>query len=88
MTGCSAVLPVYRYLLVIGLFFLSTAFKKENPGIRAAYDLIERITPGYGEQFVLELIPAGTDGQDVYEIEGEKGGIILRGNNPVSLATA
>ena len=87
-TVSSAVLPIYRYLLVIGLFFLSTAFKKEDTGIRAVYDLIERVTPGYGKQFVLEQIPAGTDGQDVYEIGGKKGKVILRGNNPVSLATA
>ena len=84
-TVSSAVLPIYRYLLVIGLFFLSTAFKKEDTGIRAVYDLIERVTPGYGKQFVLEQIPAGTDGQDVYEIGGKKGKVILRGNNPVSL---
>ena len=51
-TVSSAVLPIYRYLLVIGLFFLSTAFKKEDTGIRAVYDLIERVTPGYGKQFV------------------------------------
>lgn len=69
-------------------FFLSTAFKKEDTGIRAAYGLIERVTPGYSKQFVLELIPAGKDGQDVYEIDGKKGKVILRGNNPVSLATA
>ena len=88
MTRCSTVLLFYRYLFIIGFFFLSTAFKKEKPGIRVTYDLIERITPGYGKQFVLELIPAGADGQDVYEIDGKKGKIILRGNNPVSLATA
>lgn len=88
MTRCSTVLLFYRYLFIIGFFFLSTAFKKEKLGIRVTYDLIERITPGYGKQFVLELIPAGADGQDVYEIDGKKGKIILRGNNPVSLATA
>ncbi|WP_455614405.1 alpha-N-acetylglucosaminidase [Bacteroides congonensis] len=88
ITQSSAVLPFYRYLFIIGLFFLSTAFKKEDTGIRAAYGLIERVTPGYSKQFVLELIPAGKDGQDVYEIDGKKGKVILRGNNPVSLATA
>ena len=28
----------------------------KDPQIRAAYDLIERVTPGYGKQFKLELI--------------------------------
>lgn len=81
--------PAIRgYLLAIGLFLLCTAFKNEDAKIRAVYDLIERITPGYSEQFVLELIPTGKNGQDVYEIGGEKGKIVLRGNNQVSLATA
>lgn len=72
-TVSSAVLPIYRYLLVIGLFFLSTAFKKEDTGIRAVYDLIERVTPGYGKQFVLEQIPAGTDDARMCtEIGGKK----------------
>lgn len=87
-TKGSAVLLFYRYLLIAGFFLLSTAFKKEDTGVRAVYDLIERVTPGYGKQFVLKQIPAGTDGQDVYEIDGKRGKIILRGNNPVSLATA
>ena len=69
ITQSSAVLPFYRYLFIIGLFFLSTAFKKEDTGIRAAYGLIERVTPGYSKQFVLELIPAGKDGQDMKSTE-------------------
>ena len=28
----------------------------KDPQIQAAYDLIERVTPGYGQQFKLELI--------------------------------
>lgn len=81
-TKGSAVLLFYRYLLIAGFFLLSTAFKKEDTGVRAVYDLIERVTPGYGKQFVLKQIPAGTDGQDVYEIDGKRGKIILRGNTP------
>ena len=58
-----------------------------TPEIEAAYALIERVTPGYGKQFVLELIPP-EHGMDVYEIVPQDGRIVLRGNNPVALATA
>ena len=59
-----------------------------NPQLQAAYDLIERVTPGYSNQFKLELIPPAADSSDVYEISSDGDKIILRGNNPVSLATA
>ena len=59
----------------------------ENPQIKAAYDLIERIAPGYGKQFKLELI-APVNGEDAYEIGSRKGKVVLRGNNTVALATA
>lgn len=35
---------------------LCTACHSNHPQIQAAYDLIERVTPGYGNQFQLELI--------------------------------
>ena len=56
--------------------------------IRAAADLIERVTPGYGSQFSLELIEPAEDGSDVFEYgsDGEK--VLLRGNNTISLAVA
>lgn len=59
----------------------------EDPKIQAAYDLIERVTPGYGKQFRLELIEP-VNGQDAYEIASVDGKVVLRGNNTVSLATA
>lgn len=79
----------YIHLIVLmGMFILSSAFqKKQDPRIRAVNELIERMTPGYGKQFVLELIDSDY-GLDVYEIAGKSGEIILRGNNPVALATA
>ena len=43
----------FNLLLILLLFFLSC---RKDPQIQAAYDLIERITPGYGKQFCLELI--------------------------------
>ena len=68
------------------LIALSAACSVE-PEIKSAKALIERVTPGYGSQFKLELIPA-EDGLDTYEIDGEAGKIVLRGNNAIALATA
>ena len=66
---------------------LSLMSCQKDPQIQAAYDLIERITPGYSQQFSLELIEP-ENGNDVYEVAGENGKVVLRGNNTVSLATA
>lgn len=73
-------------LALFALVLLCTGCAKD-PQIQAAYDLIERVTPGYGKQFQLELIQSA-DGQDLYEIAAADGKIVLRGNNTVSLATA
>lgn len=55
--------------------------------IKTIYDLIERVTPGYGKQFTLEIIQP-ENGKDTYEIGRKNNKVLLRGNNPVSLATA
>lgn len=68
-------------------FILFSVACKANPQVQAVYDLIERVTPGYGKQFSLELIESGK-GKDIYEIAQGNGKIILRGNNAVALATA
>lgn len=75
----------FKSLLFTALMFFTGC--QSDPQIRAAYDLIERVTPGYGNQFKLELI-APVDGKDAYEIASADGKIVLRGNNTVSLATA
>lgn len=74
---------------IIALFIITLlcAGCAKDPQIQAAYDLIERVTPGYKSQFKLELIEP-VDGQDVYQIAAEGGKIVLKGNNTVSLATA
>lgn len=74
------------WTLLLGVC-LCMACTQEDARIRAAYELIGRITPGYEEQFLLELMPA-EDGQDVYEIDASGGKVVLRGNTPVALATA
>lgn len=67
----------------------ATPTRDERTMIRAARDLIGRVTPGYEKQFALEIIPADTArGEDVFEIDSRKGKILLRGNNPVALASA
>ena len=80
-----------RLAVFLGLCSLSTVgVWAGNDAVQAVYRLIERVTPGYGSQFSLELIPSGTDaaGPDRYEVNGRKGHIELRGNNAVSLAVA
>lgn len=73
-------------LLLLLFAFSLIGYAKELP-IKAAYDLIERVTPGCGKKFVLELINP-ENGNDVYEITGKNGKVVLRGNNAVALATA
>ena len=53
--------------LLLLTFILVCTGCKNDPRIQAAYDLIERVTPGYGEQFKLELMEP-IDGMDAYEI--------------------
>ena len=58
-----------------------------KPQVRAARALIERVTPGYGRQFHLELMPS-VGGADVFEIGQRRGNVLLRGTSAVALATA
>lgn len=58
-----------------------------KPQVRAARALIERVTPGYGRQFHLELMPSA-GGADVFEIGQRRGKVLLRGTSAVALATA
>lgn len=74
--------------LIALLIACITVHAQESGQLKAASDLIERVTPGYSSQFILEMIPPAEDGRDVFEIEGDRGRVILRGNNAVSLATA
>lgn len=55
--------------------------------IAAARSLIKRVVPKQADLFAVEGIPAD-DGKDVFEIESVGGKIVLRGNNPVSVASA
>lgn len=62
---------------------------KDRAVLKAARELIGRVTPGYEKQYVLEVIPTDpVSGEDVFEIDSHKGQVVLRGNNPVALASA
>jgi alpha-N-acetylglucosaminidase len=84
-----------RVTLTIGLFMTSLIARSQkslppmlagNKDIQASYQLIERVIPGYTGQFKLELTKG--NGQDVFEIDKSGRQIVLRGNNPVSIAAA
>lgn len=71
------------------LFIITSCQTKQvepDKDILAAYQLIERTIPGYSEQFKLEKL--NSDSLDVFEIEGIDNKIVLRGNNPISIAAA
>lgn len=72
--------------LSILILFLFVEFVYSSP-VKSVYELIDRIIPGYGKQFILEEISAQGD-QDVYEIASKDGRIVLRGNTGVAIATA
>ena len=54
--------------------------------VKVVRDLIERVTPGYSSQFRLEIQSSSSG--DFYTVEGEKGSVVLRGNNAISLSVA
>lgn len=76
-----------HFLLGIISAVLLTLTGCKDPQTEATYALIERITPGYAGQFKLEIIEPD-NGQDVYEVDRKDDRVVLRGNNPVALASA
>lgn len=53
----------------------------------AVRDLVDRVLPGRGDAFVLETIPAGEGGRDVFEIASRDGKVVLRGSSGVAMAS-
>lgn len=76
-----------RILILLLLGIISMRISAQTD-IKATLDLIERITPQYSGQYHIEIIPATENGEDVFEITTKDNKICLKGNNPVSLATA
>jgi alpha-N-acetylglucosaminidase len=58
-----------------------------NRDISAAAGLLGRILPAYSSQFTTAFV-APENGMDVFEIESSGDKIVLRGNTPVSIASA
>lgn len=52
-----------------------------------AQALLKRVVPRHASEFVIETIPAA-DGRDVFELESRAGKVVLRGNSPLSIASA
>lgn len=55
--------------------------------VPASYDLIKRVVPGYARNFIVQPL-SENEAKDVFEVEGAKGKIVLRGNNGIAVASA
>ncbi|WP_432329583.1 alpha-N-acetylglucosaminidase [Mucilaginibacter sp. P25] len=55
--------------------------------VPASYALIKRVVPGYAQNFVVQPL-SENEAKDVFEVEGAKGKIVLRGNNGIAVASA
>ena len=71
-------------VLAAGWSFVSMASGPKD----AAAGLIHRMLPHHADQIRVEIIPAAENGRDVFEIGATNGRVVLRGNNPVSVASA
>jgi alpha-N-acetylglucosaminidase len=71
-------------LLVADKLFIAP---KSQNSIHAASELVKRIVPDHCSQLRLEEIPDAS-GKDVFEIDIADEQIVLRGNNPVAIASA
>jgi alpha-N-acetylglucosaminidase len=87
-------LAVLRYVVVIflaGSIFISmtAAAATDTSGFnaRASYELMERLLPGAAAHFEVVYIDKEND-KDVFEVEGNGGKIVLRGNDGVAIASA
>ena len=81
-----------KKLLLLALLSLTIASfsitkKAKKIAISESYALIERVLPGSGANFEIKII-SETDGLDVFEVSTSKNKIVLKGNNPVSIAEA
>jgi alpha-N-acetylglucosaminidase len=75
-----------RTLLAAAILLLPVALpaRAVSPE-RAAHELLERLLPGRSRQFVFEKIPR-QGGRDVFELEGRRGKVLVRGNTALSMA--
>ena len=77
-----------KIIFIVVLIPFLNLFSQESVTIRESKALISRVLEGHSKDFVVEEIPS-EKGLDVFEVEASnKGKIILRGNDGVSIATA
>ncbi|MGL5683867.1 MAG: alpha-N-acetylglucosaminidase [Marinifilaceae bacterium] len=76
-----------KKLSVLLLLLLPFAIYAQT-GVEATYKLIERVTPGYSKQYDIEITQEQVNGQDWFQIATKGNKVHLKGNNPVSVATA
>ncbi len=81
-------LITYLSCLLIALSCFLSNLQAQPHAEKTIKELIERVSPGYSSQYSIELIEPTAKGEDHFEISTRDGKILLRGNNPVSLASA
>ena len=78
-------------LAVCGLFVTGNASAVQQSDARSAEQVargvLERVIPEHAGHFILESIPQ-ENGQDVFEIDGRGGRVVLRGSNGVAICSA
>jgi alpha-N-acetylglucosaminidase len=72
--------------LLFGQSVKSQTEDKPND-LQSSKKLIQRVLPDYQSQFIVEFIPASS-GNDCFEIDNKNNKVVLRGNNPISIASA
>lgn len=55
--------------------------------MQKAMELLERVLPGHGQAFLMEMIESNA-GRDVFEVDRTENQIVLRGSNTISLCMA
>ena len=76
-----------RYGIVAALTIVCCSYGNAQFNKNASVALINRIIPGQASQFLVEEIKTN-ERIDIFEIEGGKDKIVLRGNNTVAVASA
>lgn len=61
--------------------------EKKTNNFQSSKMLIQRVLPKHQSQFIIEFIPA-CSGDDCFEIDNKNNQVVLRGNNPISIASA
>lgn len=75
-----------KLLTVAFVLIASNSFAQKS--VHLVYDLIERITPGYSNQYLLETIAPSESGEDHFEVTSKDDKVLLKGNNLIAMATA